>query len=142
FWYARVLGVYHAKVFCGTSVGQKPERFEFLHVRWFGCDPEWTGGPESLQLDRIGYVPFDGHNKQASPAFGFVDPGDVLRACHLIPAFAVGKTLDLLPPSSARDSREGDWINYYVMRFVDRDMMMRYLGIGIGHSNPSGFPNE
>jgi hypothetical protein len=27
-------------------------------------------------------------------------------------------------------------------RFVDRDMMMRYLGWGIGHRNPPGFAHE
>ncbi|KAJ7875085.1 hypothetical protein B0H13DRAFT_2348286 [Mycena leptocephala] len=28
------------------------------------------------------------------------------------------------------------------MRFVDRDMMMRYLGIGVGHMQPADFPSE
>jgi hypothetical protein len=27
-------------------------------------------------------------------------------------------------------------------RFVDRDMMMRYLGIGVGHLHPATFPTE
>src|ERR1700728_1658569 len=27
-------------------------------------------------------------------------------------------------------------------RFVDRDMMMRYLGLGIGHMNPASSPSE
>ena len=26
--------------------------------------------------------------------------------------------------------------------FVDRDMMMRYLGLGVGHLNPRDFPHE
>jgi hypothetical protein len=26
--------------------------------------------------------------------------------------------------------------------FVDRDMMMRYLGLGVGHLNPADFPHE
>ena len=50
------------------------------------------------------------------------------------------------------------WVNYYVSRyvltiatwilltgiprFVDRDMMMRYLGWGIGHHNPPDFAHE
>ncbi|KAK0502589.1 hypothetical protein EDD18DRAFT_1347216 [Armillaria luteobubalina] len=37
---------------------------------------------------------------------------------------------------------EGDWINYYINRFVDRDMMMHYLGLGVGHLNPPNFPTE
>jgi hypothetical protein len=28
------------------------------------------------------------------------------------------------------------------MRFVDRDMMMRYLGLSIGHLNPINFPGD
>jgi hypothetical protein len=30
----------------------------------------------------------------------------------------------------------------YILRFVDRDMMMRYLGWGIGHRNPPDFAHE
>ena len=29
-----------------------------------------------------------------------------------------------------------------MLRFVDRDMMMRYLGWGIGHRNPPNFAHE
>lgn len=111
YWYARVLGVYHARVFFPNS--RTPKRMDFLFVRWFGRDPEWVGGPHSLRLDRIGFVPYD-----SPDPFGFVDPANVIRGCHLIPAFALGKTVDLLPPSFARDSLEGDWVNYYVMRYV------------------------
>jgi hypothetical protein len=58
-----------------------------------------------------------------------------------------------------RDSPTGDWVNYYVsryvltaglliylltriLRFVDRDMMMWYLGWGISHRNPPDFSHE
>ncbi|KAI0030620.1 hypothetical protein K488DRAFT_53810 [Vararia minispora EC-137] len=137
FWYARVLGVYHANVYFPGAT--KHTRLDFLFVRWFGLDPEWVGGPRTKRLDRIGYVP-DG---DASGAFGFLDPARILRACHLIPAFAIGRTTSLLSPLSRFcDSLSGDWTNYYVSRFVDRDMMMRYLGWGIGHRNPPDFPHE
>ncbi|TFY53731.1 hypothetical protein EVG20_g9986 [Dentipellis fragilis] len=120
FWYARVLGIYHANVYYGRTAA--PEGAEF-----------------SRKLDRIGFVPED----DPSGAFGFLDPGQVLRACHLIPAFAYGLTTDLLGPSKMRDSvLKGDWTNYYVSRFVDRDMMMRYLGWGVGHLNSPDFPHE
>ena len=74
FWYARVLGVYHAKVLYGQTYPQKKTRIEFLWVRWFGQDPEWTGGPSSLRLDRIGYVP----QGDLSGAFGFLEPEKVI----------------------------------------------------------------
>jgi len=138
FWYARVLGIYHANVYFGGPLKSQSERVEFFFVRWFGHDPDWNGGPAARRLDRIGWVP----EHDASGAFGFLDPARVVRACHLIPAFSVGKTKRLLAPSQTWDSRSGDWVNYYVSRFVDRDMMMRFLGWGIGHLNPPDFPHE
>ncbi|KAI5890309.1 uncharacterized protein SCHCODRAFT_02702895 [Schizophyllum commune H4-8] len=66
----------------------------------------------------------------------------IIRGCHLIPAFHYRRTTDLLGPSLCRDSRHGDWSKYYVGRFVDRDMMMRYLGLGVGHLNTPDFPHE
>ncbi|KAJ7881644.1 hypothetical protein B0H13DRAFT_2540449 [Mycena leptocephala] len=131
YWYARVLGVFHVNVF--PPKARAPRRYEFLWVRWLGRDPEWKSGPSHLCLDRIGYVP-----ETDAEAFGFLDPSLVLRACHLSPAFALGKTTSLLGPSAARDFTDGDWLNYYVMR----DMMMRYLGIGVGHMQPADFPSE
>ncbi|KAF9535996.1 hypothetical protein CPC08DRAFT_677078, partial [Agrocybe pediades] len=73
-------------------------------------------------------------------AFTFLDPSLVIRAAHLIPAFNEGQTQSLLPcaNSVARLSRRGeskewDWVNYYVNIFVDRDMMIRQFGGGVGH---------
>ncbi|KAJ6474795.1 hypothetical protein C8R45DRAFT_1159936, partial [Mycena sanguinolenta] len=57
----------------------------------------------------------------------------------LIPAFAHGKTKDLLAAASVGRlptnglTNEEDWRYYYVNFFVDRDMYMRYLGGGVGH---------
>jgi hypothetical protein len=159
FWYARVLGIYHTNVFFGGRPATRSARtYGFFFVRWFGYDPEWQGGPGMCKLDRIGWVP----ENDPSGAFGFLDPARVIRACHLIPAFTYGKTTDLLALSQARDFSTVDWVNYYVsryvltrtvdslmldlltctLRFVDRDMMMRYLGWGIGHRNPPDFTHE
>lgn len=109
YWYARVMGVYHAKVFYHQAA--KDARVDFLYVRWFGRDMEWASGPSTLRLDRIGFVPSEDRD-----AFGFLDPKLVLRTCHLIPAFALGRSLRLLEQSSARDFQDGDWTNYYVNR--------------------------
>jgi hypothetical protein len=111
YWYARVLGIFHANVYHASA--RLPRRYEFLWVRWFGRDPEWQSGARHLRLDRLGYVPSDDPE-----AFGFLDPAHVLRASHLIPAFSLGRTISLLGPSMARDSEDGDWMNYYVMRYV------------------------
>ena len=86
-------------------------------------------------------------------AFDFVDPADILRGCHLLPAFAKGRSrpdrINFSP--IARDGE--DWKYYYVnryehfqpsdmihlltivQRFVDRDMLLRYYwGLGVGHT--------
>ncbi len=110
YWYARILKILHTQVFFGAS--PVSERIEFLFVRWFGRDMEWKGGPSTLRLDRIGFVP-----STDQEAFGFLNPALVIRASHLIPAFKFGKTSHLLGPSLAREGEEGDWDNYYVMRW-------------------------
>ncbi|KAJ7721601.1 hypothetical protein B0H16DRAFT_1473776 [Mycena metata] len=84
---------------------------------------------------KIGFVP-----DTDEYAFGFFDPSLILRGCHIVPAFAGGRTRELLSlprgvitagrPESDNDD---DWENFYVMILVDRDMFMRYLGGGIGH---------
>lgn len=113
FWYAQVLGIFHADVFLSVNFhASRPTRMEFLWVRWFGRDPTWKSGFKYRQLDRVGFVP------HLDPdAFGFLDPGAVLRAAHLIPAFAHGRTFELCPPSVGRDD-EGDWQYFYVNWYV------------------------
>ena len=113
FSYARVLGIYHANVYFGDRFESRPERMDILFVRWFKCDPTWQGGPGNRRLGRLSWVP--GHS---SRVFGFLDPAHVLRACHLIPAFARGLTTCLLNLSQMRDLPSGDWANYYVSRSV------------------------
>ncbi|KAI0645610.1 hypothetical protein C8Q79DRAFT_965394 [Trametes meyenii] len=142
FWYARVLGIYHANVrdlLHGPMAA--PRRMEFCFVRWFGRDVDWEAGWANRRLEQVGFVP------DTDPdAFGFIDPEDIIRGCHLIPAFAEGRTKELLGRSRlARPQGESeDWERYYVNRFADRDMLMRYVGGGIGHQlngKPSGvFP--
>ncbi|KLO18138.1 hypothetical protein SCHPADRAFT_820248 [Schizopora paradoxa] len=126
FWYAQVIGIHHVVVSHEARRIHK-RRVNFLRVRWLGVDPEWTAGDRAKRLDRVGFVPYDGDTEP----FGFVSLAHVIRACHLIPAFAFGKTDKLLPDSV-------DWINYYVNKFVDRDMYMRYTGLGIGHVGSNG----
>lgn len=83
-------------------------------------------------------------------AYGFLDPDEVIRASHLIPAFSHGPTPRFEYTSLARHKDEfDDWKYLYVnlcvlpcsyycqvshshCSFVDRDMFMRYLGGGVG----------
>ncbi|KIY43074.1 hypothetical protein FISHEDRAFT_18325, partial [Fistulina hepatica ATCC 64428] len=131
FWYVGILGIFTATVI--SSHGRRPQRMEFLWVRWFGIESGYNEGPRYARLPKIGIVPHD------DPwAFGFLHPQCVVRGCHLIPAFCGGRTQDLLPISTPTVARLGplktdDWTNYYISIFVDRDMMMRFFGGGIGH---------
>ena len=137
YWYAKVLGIFHVNI--TTSDQTTTRRMEFLWVHWFGRDPDHRGGFETRRLHRIGLM-----EPESPESYGFVDPSDVLRGVHLIPAFGIGKIV-----SGLTDDKE-DWEYFYISmyvsssvgsathidiasRFVDRDMFMRFLGGGIGH---------
>lgn len=115
YWYARVLSLFHVHARLASSfpcVPDKVEKLDVLWVRWYGRDSTAPGGFETRRLHRIGFVPHDNPY-----AFGFVNPASVLRASHLIPAYAHGQIRDLLPPSvCARRSEEKDldYQYYYV----------------------------
>jgi hypothetical protein len=154
YWYGRIVGIFHALI---RHVGPRSksteiQRVDFLWVRWFGRDLSHKGGWQARRLHRLGFI----HGEE-SDAFSFLDPDEIIRGAHLIPAFAHGVTDELLGPSIARQDDEGDkdWRYFYVgmyvhesyemlpslglmaFRFVDRDMVMRYLGGGVGHKTTS-----
>lgn len=116
FWYARVLGVYHASVrHTGpASKSAVPQNMDFLWIRFFGAVADnILSGWEVSRLHLIGFVP------ETDPyAFGFIDPNEVIRGVHLIPAFHHGRTPSLLGPSIARkkEDKDEDWQFYYVGR--------------------------
>jgi hypothetical protein len=86
---------------------------EFLWVCWLGVDPDHRSGFRHARLPKTGFVPHDDPD-----AFGFLDPSNVIRGCHLIPAFADEKTTSLMPyrgETFARDPGEHeDWSYFYV----------------------------
>ncbi|EJD50312.1 hypothetical protein AURDEDRAFT_58653, partial [Auricularia subglabra TFB-10046 SS5] len=111
YWYARVLDIFHVNVLRGDTPAPPP-RFNILWIRWFGEDPEWEDGWKKRRLPRVDFVPASDPD-----AFGFIDPATVLRAAHMLPAYAEGRTQDLLPAgnSLARGPDEvDDFVNYYV----------------------------
>lgn len=117
YWYARVLSIFHADVRLnnGDGTATPSQRLEGLWVRWYGLNSEHRGGWDTRRLHRVGFVE---HDPVEEGTFGFIDPSVVIRGVHLIPAFAHGKTSDLLGPSKiARlGPKEGDedWRYYYV----------------------------
>jgi len=121
YWYAKVLGVFHARVLCLPSPGSNPsirhvesQSMAFLWVRWYGKEPGYRSGSRFARMHKIGFVPEDDPS-----AFGFLDPALVIRACHLMPAFAYGRTSDLMRRghSLARGPEEmDDWTKFDVGR--------------------------
>ena len=112
FLYARILGIFHANIIY-TGPGFKDyiaRGLEFLWVRWFETR-DVPAGWEHMTLDSLKFIPMT-----QDDAYGFIDPTNVLRGCHLILAFASGrKHADGV--SVSRNARDGaDWKHYYVNR--------------------------
>ncbi|KZT63977.1 hypothetical protein DAEQUDRAFT_815297 [Daedalea quercina L-15889] len=139
YWYARIIGILHVNVkhrgFLSKS--KNAQRMDVLWIRWFGRDNSAPGGFETCRLHRVGFIDSD----SSDPSFGFLDPRQVLRASHMIPGFSYGRTEEYLPPSIARqpEDKDEDYVYYYIGMFVDRDMLMRYLGGAVGHK---GLPSN
>jgi hypothetical protein len=118
YWYARVLGIYHANIrhIASNSKTREPQKMDFLFVRWFGRDLTPKPGWKAKRLIRLGFVP--GNDEVA---FGFLDPAQVIRSIHLVPAFHWGLVTKYLPRSViARGpvNPDEDWQLYYLEMYV------------------------
>ncbi|KAI0754052.1 hypothetical protein C8Q80DRAFT_1225985 [Daedaleopsis nitida] len=138
FEYARVIKIFHVNVRLHGSPMGEFERVDVLFVRWFRVDHLVPAGFKAKRLYRVEFTP----TGDDDPSFGFVDPSDVVRASHIIPAFAHRHTEELLGPSLARNvasqspednMKHLDFRYHYVNFFADRDMFMCYYGGGLGH---------
>ena len=86
---------------------------DFLWVRWLGVVPGHSFSSKQAKLPQVRFV-----EDLNDFTFSFLDPALMIHGCHLIPAFAEGKTAKLLStcgPTEARStSKTDDWTNYYV----------------------------
>jgi len=115
FLYARVLGAYHVNVIY-TGPGMRDfeaRRFDFLWVRWLDVVNPGSSGWNTTKLDSVYFPPMN-----ENYSFGFVDPKDVLRGCHILPAFAKGKRQEdgIGISRCAKDGK--DYNQYFVGRWV------------------------
>ena len=123
YWYARVIGIFHVYV---TYVGPnadatktiriESQRMEFVWVRWFGRDLENLGGFKTRRLHLLGFI---GENETAP--FGFVDPKEIIRGVHLMPAASYGRTTEQLgrsPLARRKEDKDADWDRFYVGMWV------------------------
>ena len=114
--YARVIGIFHVQSYrAGNDLEGKddtePEPVHVLWVRWFDIDPLAPGGFRACRLPRLKWASLD------DEAFGFISPAQVLRAAHLMPAFAHGQSDRALPGYSVacRENEDDiDWNYHYV----------------------------
>ena len=115
FWYAQVLGVYHANV--STTHPAAPRHsaqcMEFLWVRWLGIEPRYQLGSKVARLPKVGFV-----KDVDEDAFGFLDPDLVILGSHLIPDFNSGQTQGLMSYCGSTVARppdqKDDWTSFYV----------------------------
>jgi hypothetical protein len=115
FRYARVLGVYHVNVvYTGPGMlDYQARRLDFLWVRWFQYSTTQSVQWADQRLDHVHFPSITSED-----AFGFVDPKDVLRACHVIAGFASGKFhCDAISISQLTNDSQ-DWRSYRVNRYV------------------------
>jgi hypothetical protein len=155
FCYSRIIRIYHANVqYIGPGMKDyTPQQMDFLHVRWFERVPQ----QDIHDLEAVRFVCMD------DPAvFDFVDPADILRSCHLLPAFRFRRCHQGQIATSPIARNSEDWKFYYVnrydmfpcslpltyskrFRFVDSDMLLRYYwGLGVRHtySHVPGSPSQ
>lgn len=108
--YARVLGIFHADVSyfrTGRLQQEPPKRIEFLWIRRFRAIPTSKGTFACKRFPKLEFL-----DSQSYEAFGFIDPGQVVRGAHLIPAFGDGEHIDLPSASVAHvleQNTETEW---------------------------------
>lgn len=112
FCYGRLLGIYHVNVvYQGRgALDRKARRFDVLWVRWYQeleDEMRWSDS----RLDRLSFYALDEIN-----ATDFLDPAHVLRACHVIPRFSLGKVVGRAPEYSPLTKASDDWVEYVINR--------------------------
>ena len=91
------------------------------------CAEVGLTGQNSRNYTQVSFIPWSGI---IGNTFNFIDPSHIIHACHLVPAFNLGWTYNLLDPSVAQDP-QGDWSAYYTNRyhgldFIDLISIMMY----------------
>ncbi|KIK33685.1 hypothetical protein CY34DRAFT_18219 [Suillus luteus UH-Slu-Lm8-n1] len=131
YWYARVLGIYHLETWIHDDGQPVKQHLKVLWVRWLAPFQNCKSAMKDARLPKVAFV-----EESDSDAFGFLDPRQVVRGVHLIPAFASGRGTSSLRYGKSLARPGGgldDWEEHYVGIFADRDMFMRYTHLGVGH---------
>ena len=125
--YGRLIDIFTVPVYYKGSkpiVGARRQRLRVLWVRWYERDSDGhLDGFNSLRLPRLSFV-----DELEPNAHGFIDPKNVLRAAHLIPAFHH----ELMDPQPLMDCYAtqfltDDWNYYYANMYVFQPFSTGYL---------------
>lgn len=112
YWYARILGIYHMDVWLNVGGLVKRHQIEVLYVRWLALVTDHQSGMNRARLPKIAFV-----EESDRDAFGFLDPGQVIRSVHLIPVFASNRGTTSLRYGKSFGRPCGDlddWEAFYV----------------------------
>jgi hypothetical protein len=115
FVYGRVLGIYHVNVIYNGPgmLDYRPRRINFLWVRWYEPVDSAPMPWKKMKLDRVRFSPVN-----SDDAFGFLDPSDVVRTCHIIPRLATGRVTE--QRNSQNASLIAKSMNDYKMYYINR----------------------
>lgn len=94
------------------SMDLKMHQIEVLYVRWLAPLIDHRSGIRCACLPQVAFV-----EESDRDAFGFLNPGQVIRSAHLIPAFASGRGTSSLRHGKSlarQDDELDDWEAYYV----------------------------
>ena len=92
-----------------SILGQRRQKLCVLWVRWYERNSNYKDGFSALRLPQLSFV-----DASEPGAHGFINPTDVLRAAHLIPAFH-HELMDPQPLEDFHATRflSDDWNYYY-----------------------------
>ncbi len=133
YWYACIIGIFHADVCYNDPDGTMEEmccfQIDFLWVCWYGFNGKHKLGFKAKRPHWVGFV--DGSDQDA---FGFISPADVIRVVHLLPVYQLGTTLDFLAPSIAwwPNENDKDYERYSVAMWVTKFYFELCLNIIVG----------
>ena len=92
-----------------------PCQMYVLFVWWYGFDsPDGQSSWCARQMHKVGFIP---NTDVHGPAFGFLDPKEVIQMVYLILNFTSFKTNDLLTGESMaipEPDLDGEYLAYYV----------------------------
>ncbi|KAJ2911489.1 hypothetical protein MD484_g8926, partial [Candolleomyces efflorescens] len=117
FSYGRILGIYHANVsfFGKGSLDRRFRQFDFLWVQWFTMQSDAQEPWSACQLDRVSFP-----SLKELDSIDFLDPIDVLRACHIIPRFSTGLVYPAATKTQSNRSKQLTGSSTIVQKPMDK----------------------